>query len=183
MLTGSMRDKRKGWPFRALRGAVAAVAAIQLTLATPMAAQAQQSVPIVRDAEIEALMRDYAQPILKAAGLASSNIEVILVNDNSFNAFVSGRRIFFNTGALISSETPNEVIGVLAHEAGHIAGGHEQRLRRQIDRAKTIAIVGALVGLGVGIAGSAAGTRGAGQLGAGIAMGAPEMARRGILSY
>jgi predicted Zn-dependent protease len=182
MLTGRMGQQRTKRRPGALRSVTVLAVAAQLALA-PVAALAQQSVAIVRDAEIEALMRDYAQPILKAAGLASSKIEIVLVNDSRFNAFVSGRRIFFNTGALAISETPNELIGVLAHEAGHIAGGHQERMRRELDRAKTVAIVGALVGLGVGIAGSAAGARGASQLGAGIAMGAPEMARRGLLSY
>lgn len=153
-------------------------------LAVPVSAKAQQrSVPIVRDAEIEALMRDYAEPILEVAGLGKSGIEIVLVNDNRFNAFVAGRRIFFNTGALAIAETPGEIIGVLAHEAGHIAGGHQERLRRELDRAKTVAIVGALVGLGAGIAGATTGAKGLAQLGAGVAMGAPEIARRGILSY
>jgi predicted Zn-dependent protease len=164
---------------------LACAAAAHLALAAPLSAQTQQqAVPIVRDAEIEALMRDYAQPILKVAGLASSGIEIILVNDSRFNAFVAGRRIFFNTGALVTSETPGEIIGVIAHEAGHLAGRHQERLRREFERARTVAIVGALIGLGVGVAGTAAGGgSGLGQLGAGIAMGAPEMARRGLLSY
>ena len=83
-----------------------------------------QNLPLVRDAEIEALVRDYAKPLLAAAGLSRKNIEIVLVNDPSFNAFVSGRRIFMNTGTLKTAETPNEVIGVLAHEIGHLAGGH-----------------------------------------------------------
>jgi predicted Zn-dependent protease len=170
-------------PARWLPQAAAAVAAGHLAFLAPVPAQAQQSVPIVRDAEIEALMRDYAKPILKAAGLESSGIEIILVNDNSFNAFVAGRRMFFNTGALVTAETPNEIIGVIAHEAGHLAGGHQDRLRQQLDRARTIAIVGALLGMGMGIAGGATGSKGLGQAGAGLAMGAPEVARRGLLSY
>ena len=88
--------------------------------------------PVVRDAEIEALVRDYARPIFKAAGLSKSGIDIILVNDPRFNAFVAGRRMFINTGALLQAETPNEIIGVIAHEAGHIAGGHQDRLREQI---------------------------------------------------
>src|SRR5690606_20932117 len=99
------------------------VAVAQAFLLALAPAAHAQSVPVVRDAEIEALMRDYARPILRAAGLGSSGIEMILVNDPSFNAFVAGRRIFFHTGALLQAETPNEVIGVIAHEAGHIAGG------------------------------------------------------------
>jgi predicted Zn-dependent protease len=86
--------------------------------------------PIIRDAEIEQLLRDYTQPILKAAGLAHQNIRVVIINDRSFNAFVAdGHRIFINSGALMQAKTPNEVIGVLAHESGHIAGGHLARMR------------------------------------------------------
>ncbi|MEX0955850.1 MAG: M48 family metalloprotease [Rhizobiaceae bacterium] len=185
MLIGVSGQKRDAWARVALRNAAAFAAAAHLAVAAPLSAQAQQQgVPIVRDAEIEALMRDYAQPILKAAGLASSGVEIILVNDNRFNAFVAGRRIFFNTGALVTSETPGEIIGVIAHEAGHLAGRHQERLRREFDRARTVAIVGALIGVGLGVAGAASGRgAGLGQLGAGIAMGAPEMARRGLLSY
>ena len=64
----------------------------------------------------------------------------------SFNAFVTGRRMFINTGALMMAETPNEIIGVIAHEAGHIAGGHQQKLRDQLERAKTMAIIATLLG-------------------------------------
>ena len=74
--------------------------AMPVLTAAPTVASAQGSVPIVRDAEIEALVRDYARPILGAAGLSKSNIDIILVNDRRFNAFVAGRRIFINTGAL-----------------------------------------------------------------------------------
>src|SRR5687767_8322603 len=77
---------------------------------------------MVRDAETEQLLRDYAAPILRAAGLNAGASKIILVNDRSFNAFVAnGQKIFINVGALMESETPNQIIGVLAHEAGHIA--------------------------------------------------------------
>lgn len=167
---------------RIAKCALTALAAAQIAVGGPAAAQAQ-GLPVVRDAEIEALMREYARPILKAAGLASSGVEVVLINDRSFNAFVTGRRIFFHTGALMAAETPNEVIGVLAHEAGHLAGGHQERLHERLASYQTIAIVGALLGVGVGIAGSASGSQGLGQVGAGIATAAPEMARRGLLAY
>jgi predicted Zn-dependent protease len=158
-------------------------AAFLTSAAAPSLAQDQRSLPIVRDAEIEALVRDYARPILKAAGLANSGIEIVLVNDTSFNAFVAGRRIFINTGALMSAETPNEIIGVLAHEAGHIAGGHQQRLRDQLARAQTMAVVAGLLGVGVIAAGAATETKGLAQSGAAVAMGGGEMARRGLMSY
>lgn len=152
---------------------------------TPLsAAQAQsRSVPIVRDAEIEALVTDYASPILGAAGLKRRNIETILVNSQSFNAFVDGRRIFINTGALMQSETPNEIIGVIAHEAGHIAGGHQERLREQLASAKTMAVIGALVGVGASVAGAVSGSGSAAGAGGGIALGSAEAAMRNLLAY
>ena len=83
-----------------------------------MPALGQSRVAVVRDAEIEKLMYDYARPLLAAAGV-KSKAEIVLVNDSSFNAFVDGRRIFINTGAIMQAETPNEIIGVIAHEIGH----------------------------------------------------------------
>ena len=167
---------------RTARALVAFALTAGLALGSTGAAHAQR-VPIVRDAEIEALVREYARPILKAAGLANSGINIVLVNDPAFNAFVAGRRIFVNTGTLMTAETPNEVIGVLAHEAGHIAGGHQERLRDQLERAQTMAIVAALLGAGAMVAGAATDTSGLGAAGAGIVAGGSEFARRGLLGY
>lgn len=153
-----------------------------VTAAAPVKAFAQ-NVPIVRDAEIEALVRDYARPIFKAAGLSNAGIRIVLVNDPSFNAFVAGRRLFINTGALMQAETPNEIIGVIAHECGHIAGGHQQKLRDQIERAKTMAIVAGLLGAGAIVAGGATNNRGLAGVGAGLATGGGEFARRTLLTY
>lgn len=150
---------------------------------TSVGTAAAQSVPVVRDAEIEALVRDYARPVLKAAGLGNSGIDIVLVNDRSFNAFVAGRRIFVNTGALLQAETPNEIIGVLAHEAGHIAGGHQERLRDQLARAQTMAIVAMLLGVGAAAAAAAAGSGELAGAGGGLALGGGEFARRGLLGY
>jgi predicted Zn-dependent protease len=146
-------------------------------------AMAQRGISVVRDAEIEALVYDYARPVLEAAGLGRSGIEIVLVNDPSFNAFVAGRRIFINTGALLMAETPNEIIGVLAHEAGHIAGGHQQRLREQLSRAQTMAVIATLLGAGAAAAGAATGTGGLAQGGAGIATSGAEIARRSLMAY
>src|SRR5690606_19965683 len=107
----------------------------------------------------------------------------VLVNDSSFNAFVAGRRIFIHTGALLLAETPNEIIGVLAHEIGHLAGGHQHRLREQLARAQTMAVVAAILGVGVGVAGAASDTAGLAQAGTGFMMGGAEMARRSLLGY
>jgi len=171
---------------RGLRPRFLAAAMLAFALAlppvAPTAAQGR-GVSVVRDAEIEALVADYARPILEAAGLGRSGIEIVLVNDPSFNAFVTGRRIFINTGALLMAETPNEIIGVLAHEAGHIAGGHQQRLRDQLSRAQTMAVIAALLGAGAVAAGAATGTDGLAQSGAGIVSGGVEAARRSVLAY
>ncbi len=163
----------------------AATAALCVALALPPVspAAAQRGISVVRDAEIEALVADYARPILEAAGLGKSGIEIVLVNDPSFNAFVTGRRIFINTGALLMAETPNEIIGVLAHEAGHIAGGHQQRLREQLSRAQTMAVIATLLGAGAAAAGAATGTGGLAQSGAGVMVGGVEAARRSVLAY
>jgi predicted Zn-dependent protease len=142
-----------------------------------------QNVPVVRDAEIEALVRDYARPIFKAAGIEKDGIDIVLVNDSSFNAFVAGRRLFINTGALMTAETPNEIIGVIAHEAGHIAGGHQQKLREQLERAKTMAIIASLLGAGAMVAGATTNSRGLAGAGMGVVAGGGEMAQRSILAY
>ena len=104
---------------------------------------------LLRDAETEQLLRDYAAPIFRAAGIDAKAIEIILINDLSFNAFVAnGRKIFLNLGALMEAETPNEIVGVIAHETGHIAGGHLARLRDQIANAKILSVAGMLLGRG-----------------------------------
>jgi predicted Zn-dependent protease len=166
------------------RGALVMLTAGTLGIAQTAVANAQSSsVPIVRDAEIEALVTDYATPIINAAGLGKHAIKIVLVNNPSFNAFVDGRRIFINTGALLQAETPNEIIGVLAHETGHLAGGHQFQLREQIASAKTMAVVAGLIGMGAVVGGAAAGAKGLSQAGMGVAMGGPEVAMRSLLNY
>jgi len=105
--------------------AVAALTAVAVTLASvPVRAQ-EGGLPVIRDAETEQLLSDYTAPILRAAGLSHQNIHPVIINDRAFNAFVmDAKHIFVNAGALVDSKTPNQIIGVLAHETGHIAGGH-----------------------------------------------------------
>jgi predicted Zn-dependent protease len=169
-------------PLMFVRSAATLLLAMLVASAGAATAYAQ-NVPIVRDAEIEALVRDYARPIFKVAGLSKSGIDIILVNDSRFNAFVAGRRMFINTGALLQAETPNEIIGVIAHEAGHIAGGHQDRLREQLARAQTMSVISSLLGIGAMVAGAATDTSGLAQAGAGIMAGGNEAARRGLLGY
>src|SRR5471030_2282292 len=134
-----------GTPIRT-RGAAPAIRALAVVTAlavasagmpaAPTPARADdvtRGLPLIRDTEIEQLMREYAQPILKTAGLAKQNVRVVILSDRSFNAFVmDGRHIFINAGALFDAKTPNEIIGVFAHETSHLAGGHLSRLREQL---------------------------------------------------
>ena len=159
----------------ALTGALAAI-----TLLQPAPAHAQR-IPIIRDAELEQLLRDYLNPVLRAAGLGKQNVRVVIINDMGFNAFVmDGRHVFVNAGAIFDSKTPNELIGVLAHETAHLAGGHLSRLRERLAAAQTQSIALLLASVGAAIA---AGKTGGGSMGmAGIA--APqELIRRQLLAY
>jgi predicted Zn-dependent protease len=142
--------------------AVLTAAALAVAGIPARAQQGGGGPPIIRDAEIEQLLRDYTQPILRAAGLAQQNVRVVIINDRSFNAFVAdGHRIFINSGALMQAKTPNEVIGVLAHESGHIAGGHLARMREQMANASTESLVAMLLGVGAMVAGARSGGGGA----------------------
>jgi predicted Zn-dependent protease len=105
--------------FRMLRSIVAAASALALTV-EPVAAQS-----ILRDAETEALLHDMATPLVAASGLDPHNVDIVLVNDPSVNAFVvGGQAVYINSGLINTADTANEVQGVIAHELGHIVGGH-----------------------------------------------------------
>ncbi|MET0669184.1 MAG: M48 family metalloprotease [Xanthobacteraceae bacterium] len=173
------------WPQAPVRRALAVVTACALAVTTVAPAWAQdmpRGLPLIRDAELEQLLRDYTQPILKAAGLAQQNIRVIIIHDRSFNAFVmDGRRIFVNAGALMESTVPNQIIGVLAHETGHIAGGHLSRLREQLAQAQSQMIIAMLLGIGAMVAASKSG-RDVGNPSAAM-LGPQSMIQRSLLSY
>ncbi len=159
-------------------------AAIAIPLVITPAHEQRGKVPIVRDAETEALLKDYAKPIFKAAGIAQSAPDIILVNNKSFNAFVpDSRRMFINIGVLMDAQTPNEVIGVIAHETGHIAGRHLVRLRAAAANAQIIAVIGMLLGAGAAAAGAASGSARAASGGAAAALSAPEVGKRSLLAY
>src|ERR1700716_1764425 len=110
-MTGTGRPIRARRPTPAAR--LVAVATAAALVGTSLPAQAQRGPPVVRDAEIEQLLTEYTQPLLKTAGLAQKNAQPVIINDRAFNAFVAdGRRIFVNAGALMDSDTPNQIIGV-----------------------------------------------------------------------
>lgn len=166
---------------------VAALTAAMVAL-PPLPAAAQPrggGLPLIRDAEIEQLLRDYTRPIFRVAGLHKANLKIILINDKAFNAFVvDGRRIFVNTGALVESTTPNQIIGVLAHETGHIAGGHLSKLRQELANVQTAALIGMLLGAAAMAASSASGAgNNAGQAGMAAIHASQHAAQRSLLSY
>lgn len=139
-------------------------------------AQQGQRLNLIRDAEIENGIRAMAMPIWKAAGLDPNAVEIMIVQDNALNAFVAGgQRIFINTGLIMRTETANQLIGVLAHESGHIAGGHLARMQEELRSLTTLQILEAILAGGAmaGAAASGAGTGRGGPTGAGTGAQAP----------
>ncbi len=160
------------------------VSAALLLLSVNLQANAADGPNLIRDAEIEGLMRLYSRPIFKAAGINPDAVKVYLIADPRINAFVAGgQRIFINTGLITRSETPNQVIGVLAHESGHIAGGHLAKMNSAMAQASTEQLVGMLVGVAAMVGGVAAGNGDAAKAGQGVIMGAQGLGQRSFLSY
>jgi len=136
------------------------VAAASLAMATH--AVAQESLSFLRDAEIEGTIRAFATPVWKAAGLDPQAIHIYIVNDPQLNAFVAGgQNLFMNSGTILRAATPNQLIGVMAHETGHIAGGHLARMTEMMHNAMVESIIGMLLGAGATVAGHGSGGSGA----------------------
>jgi len=158
----------------------AAVAIAGMISLAPSPPASAQYLRFIRDTEIERLLNDYSRPIFKVAGLGSQNISMRIVNHESFNAFVlDGQNVFMHTGALLQSETPNQVIGVIAHETGHIVGGHLAQLRDRIARDQTKSLLIKLLGIGLMVAGGGGGATGAGT---GVLAGSDHMLLRSLLT-
>ena len=142
----------------ALKLALAATATAIIMISTAMPASAQS---LIRDTEIEDTLEDFTTPLLRAAGLNADNVDIYIVNDNSLNAFVTrGQNIFLNTGLIQQAETPLQLKGVIAHEAGHIADG---RIARS-DYGNRNAYGSMLLAAGLGIAAILAGEGSAGAM-------------------
>ncbi len=159
----------------------ACILSLYAMTALPFAATAQQPKggAIVSDAEIEGLLADYTAPLFRAAGLGNGAVDIFLINDDRFNAFVSGRRMFVNTGAIKLAKTPNEIIGVLAHEIGHVVGGHQIRMRDRIEKANVLSVIALLAGAGA----MATGTTGGDAVGQALAFGGRSAILRDLLAY
>jgi predicted Zn-dependent protease len=154
------------------------VMALVLWIALGRPALAQDGSGLIRDAEIESTIRGWITPVFTAAGLDPSFVQIYLVNDPQINSFVAGgQRIFINTGLLMRSETPNQVVGVLAHETGHIAGGHLLRMQDALSNATAESIAGFLLGA----AGAVLGRDGS-AVAAGAVAG-ESMAERSLFAY
>jgi len=135
-------------------------------------------ISIVRDVEIESYLYKWSEDVIKAAGLEPSQINLILVQNQGINAFVAGGpNIFMFTGLLEKSDSPLEVTGVIAHELGHISGGHLVRLRESFEDAGYQSLFGALLGAGAAI------LTGEGQLGTAIALGTQSAAQNNVLAF
>ena len=109
---------------------------------------------IIRDAEIENFLKEMSLPIFGAANLNINSVDIYIFNDKSINAFVAcGQKVFVNTGLIQSFEEPSMLRGVMAHETGHIAGGHLARSDEALEKAQAPMIIGLLLGVGAAIAG------------------------------
>lgn len=129
---------------------------------------------LIRDAEIEHALRTYATPMLVSAGIPPEDVRILIINDPVINAFVAGGlNIFIHTGLIRAATKPGMLMGVIAHETGHIAGAHLSQLREKSTRSMLGSVIGTLVGVAA-IAG------GAGGAGAGIMLGSQNMAMRSL---
>ena len=160
--------------------------AASLVLSGPAVAQrnGRSGLALIRDAEIEGLLRNFSRPIFKTARIDANSVKVYVIADDQINAFVAGgQRIFINTGLITKARSPSEIIGVLAHESGHIAGGHLARLNNEMAQASAERIIGMLIGAAAVVGGAAAGVNGAAQAGSGIMAGTQGIAQRNLLAY
>lgn len=138
---------------RALQSLAAYLLALLAACALAIQPAAAQSV--LRDAETEALLRDMAYPLVEASELEPENVEIVLINDPSINAFVAGGQVVYvHAGLINAADTANEVQGVIAHEIGHITAGHVIRFNERTRGAQGISILSLLVGIGAALAGA-----------------------------
>ncbi len=135
-------------------GLLAVILAVAvLVLAPPLADAQGRELRFVRDAEIEEIIRTYSNPMFEAAGLDAQAVDVFLINDKSLNAFVAGgMNMFLHTGLLQEADDPLQVMGVIGHEAGHIAGSHIAGRRQQMDRTAAQMIASYVIGFGAALA-------------------------------
>jgi predicted Zn-dependent protease len=153
--------------------ATAIVLAASVAFARPLAA----AETVIRDTEIEADIRAIITPIWRAAGLEPSSLHVYLVEDKQINAFVAGgQNEFINTGLIMRAQTPNQLIGVLAHESGHITGGHLTRFQEAARNASIEGIIAMVLAAAATVASR-------GSSGGAALLGAQGVAERAFMQY
>jgi predicted Zn-dependent protease len=142
--------------------------------AQPIAAQ---EASILRDAETEKLLQDLVNPLVAAAGMPKGAVDVVVINDSSLNAFVAGgQRIYVNSGLINAADNANQVQGVLAHELGHIVGGHSISIGQEYGKATKITILSLLLGVAAAVAGAGDAAMAAMSLG-------QQVAYRSLITY
>lgn len=162
---------------RKIFASLMAVLTMVLAVNAPTPVEAKEG-QLVRDAEIEDIIRAYATPLFQAAGLSPNDINVYLIRDSRLNAFVTpGLRMFINTGLLMRAETPLQVIGVIAHETGHLAAGHTATRGDSLSQATATVLASYVLGLGAALA------TGRPEIASAVLSGGQDIALKGLLSY
>jgi predicted Zn-dependent protease len=148
-----------------------------VALQAPAALAQGRNISLIRDAEIEATLQMFLTPLLEASGLGAGSVRIYIVNDEQLNAFVAGgMNLFLNTGLIMRTENPSQLIGVMAHETGHIAGGHLTQVSTPQNKATAEAILGAVLG-------AATAAVGAPGLGTAIIAGGQQFAQNGLMRF
>jgi len=155
------------------RGLLVLAAALVL----PRVTLADEGINILRDAESETIIRTFATPIWTAAGLDPEAVHVYIVGDAQLNSFVAGgQNLFMNSGTILRSETPNQLVGIMAHETGHIEGGHLARSEEAMRHAMIQSIIGMIAAAGAAASGHA-------DAGMGAMIASQSMAERSFMSF
>jgi predicted Zn-dependent protease len=172
-------------PPDAIRRGLLCLVAISVALTLGFATTASaQNIGIVRDAETEMLLQDYLKPIFKAAGIPAGQVQAFIVPSDDFNAFViDNQHMFVNAGAIIQSDTPNELIGVLAHESGHIKHQDNSQMQQALKDTQSIALLASLLGIGAAVAGGVSKSPDAATATQGLLTLVPSIAQRSLLGY
>ena len=139
---------------------------------------AQKIPSLISDDETQTFLSNIIKPLFNAAGIPFDANKIFIVNDNSLNAFVSnGNYMFVHTGTLINADNVNEISGVLAHETGHIAGGHIARQKLRIEQLQTLSVASLIV------AGAAAATSGRGDAALAVVLGSQSSLLNAMTAY
>lgn len=163
------------------RALVPRALALAAALAVPLPAAAAG---FVRDAEIEHVLAKLSNPIFRAAGIAPDSVNIMILDQPAPNAFVfAGRNMVFSTGMLRRYAKPDELRGVIAHETGHITGGHLARREIAAGNLQGPAIAALILGIAAAAAAGAAGSSAGAGLGTGIAIGGQSAISRAFLTY